>query len=84
MISARACQGNFLAAGMQCVRVLALLLLSCQRAAGVAADYAAVRTQVEQTYAQQAEEMAQLLVALQGVTSDTAAAIKSVESACGS
>ena len=72
------------AAGM-CVRVLVLLMLSCQGVLGTAAaDYSAVRVQVEQAYAQQAEEMAQTLAALQSVTSDTAAAIKGVESACGS
>ena len=71
---------------MKSVHVVVLLVLSCRGAAGAAAgaDYPAVRAQVEQAYAQQAEEMAQTLATLQSVSSDTAAAIKGVESACGS
>ena len=58
--------------------------LATSAAAGTQTDYASVREEVVQAYAQQAEEMGNALEVLQRVSGETSDAIRQIKSACGS
>ena len=65
--------------------LLPALLLMFSAAAAVAApemDYAALRADVVKAYAQQAAAMTQSLSVLQALSTDTAAVLTRLESAC--
>ena len=58
--------------------------LATRAAASTQTDYASVREEVVQAYAQQAEEMGHALEVLQKVSDETADAIRQIKNACGS
>ena len=58
--------------------------LATRAGAGTQTDYASVREEVVQAYAQQAEEMGHALEVLQTVSGETSDAIRQIKSACGS
>ena len=58
--------------------------LATRAAAGTQTDYASVREEVVQAYAQQAEEMGHALEVLQTVSGETSDAIRQIKNACGS
>ena len=58
--------------------------LATRAAASTQADYASVREEVAQAYAQQAEEMGHALEVLQTVSEETSEAIRQIKNVCGS
>ena len=58
--------------------------LATRAAASTQTDYASVREEVAQAFAQQAEEMGHALEVLQKVSDETADAIRQIKNACGS
>ena len=58
--------------------------LATRAAAATQTDYASVREEVVQAYAQQAEEMGHALEVLQTVSGETSDAIRQIKNACGS
>ena len=58
--------------------------LATSAAAATQTDYASVREEVVQAYAQQAEEMGHALEVLQTVSGETSDAIRQIKNACGS
>ena len=58
--------------------------LAMSAAASTQTDYASVREEVVQAYAQQAEEMGHAVEVLQKVSEETSDAIRQIKNACGS
>ena len=74
---------NFMKASSWFVPLL-LWGLATRAAASTQTDYASVREEVVQAYAQQAEEMGHALEVLQKVSDETSDAIRQIKNACGS
>ena len=75
---------KFMKASSWFVSLLFWGLATRAAAAATQTDYASVREEVVQAYAQQAEEMGHALEVLQTVSGETSDAIRQIKNACGS